>query len=522
MPQLDRNWDRRPVEERRASQIARLRRHLRTQVGPFSPFYRRKFADWKFDPDSLRTWDDLRRSPFTSKQDLLPSAENPGGPRSFILQPTPELIRSALPKAELLKFVAKKLLRGDARTKRDLVAEYSPASLLFTTGRSSSSIPFFLTPFDEKLMLESGRRIAAVLGLEAGRDRTVSLFPYAPHLAFWQVAYCGLAAGLLTLNTGGGKIMPTEKLLGAIETLKPTCVAGMPGFFYHLVRRAVEEGRDFSSIHTVCLGGENVPPGFRSKVAESLAKVGAKDVKVTSVLGFTEARLCWAECTGAPRTGFHTYPDLNLFEIVDPDSGEPLPEGTTGELVYTTLEGRGSCVVRYRTGDVIEGGMIESAPCPGCGRLVPRISSNLQRRSNVKSLDIGKIKGTLVNLNALTELLAGETDLEEWQLEIRKRNDDPFEVDEIVLYASLKRGVDAAAFTQKIQTDVRNTAEIGLNEVLIEDTPALLRRIGMETLQKEERIADRRPKPGGGAAATSPASAAKPTTAAPSSPTART
>lgn len=494
MPQLDRNWDRLPAAERKAGQIARLRRFLRERVGPYSPHYRRKFAEWKFDPAALRTADDLRRIPFTTKQDLLPSEGNPQGARDFVLAPTPELLRRHLPKPELLKLAATKLFRGEAAAKRALVREYSPSSVLFTTGRSSSSVPFFITPYDERLMLESGSRIVQVLGLEAGRDRTISLFPYAPHLAFWQVAFCGLAEGLLTLNTGGGKIMPTEKLLGAIETMKPTCVAGMPGFFYHLLRRAVEEGRDFSSLKVLCLGGENVPPGFRTKVSESLAKVGAKDVRIASVLGFTEARLCWAECVGAPRTGFHTYPDLCLFEVVDPDSGEPLPEGATGELVYTTLEGRGSCVLRYRTGDVVEGGMIESEPCPGCGRLLPRISSNLQRRSNVKTLDIGKIKGTLVNLNALTELFSGEPAIEEWQLEIKKRNDDPFDVDELLLHVALKPGVDGAAFSARIQDDVRNAAEVGLNGVVVEDVAALLRRVGMETLQKEERIADRRPK----------------------------
>jgi phenylacetate-coenzyme A ligase PaaK-like adenylate-forming protein len=497
MPNLDRNWDRRPFAERRARQMASLRRYLRTQVGPFSPFYRRKFAEWKFDPEALRTFDDLRRIPFTTKQDLLPSDANPAGARDFILQPTPELIRTRLPRAELLKFAWRKLRLGEDGLRESLLREYSPATLLFTTGRSSGSIPFFLTPFDETLMRVSGRRISAVLGLAAGKDRTVSLFPYAPHLAFWQVAYCGMAAGLLTLNTGGGKIMPTEKLLGAIETMKPTCVAGMPGFFYHLLRRAIEEGRDFSSIKTVCLGGENVPPGFRAKVEESLAKVGARDVRTASVLGFTEARLCWAECTGATATGFHTYPDLGLFEIVDPESGEPLPEGSTGELVYTTLEGRGSAVLRYRTGDVIEGGLVESEPCPGCGRLLPRIRSNLRRRSNVKALDIGKIKGTLVNLNALAELFSGDRDLEEWQLEIRKRNDDPFETDELVLYAALKPGVSTEHFVARIREDVRTSAEVGLNDVRVEDTASLLRRVGMETLQKEERIADRRPATSG-------------------------
>jgi phenylacetate-CoA ligase len=491
-PRFDRRWDRRPVGERRAFQLERLRRFLKTQVLPFSPFYRRRFEGTNFDPRSLRVWDDLRRIPFTVKQDIVPSAENPGAPKDLVLAPTPESIRSSSPPGKLLALAARRAIVGVEGLKRDLIAEYSPASMLFTTGRSAGSIPFFLSPFDHEVMLEAGRRITAVLGLEAGRDRTVSLFPYAPHLAFWQVAFCGLSTGLLTLNTGGGKIMPTEKLLSAVETMKPTCVAGMPGYFHHLLRRAAEEGRDFSSVKVVCLGGENVPPGFRKRTAETLRSLGANDVKVVSVLGFTESRMCWSECAGAAHTGFHTYPDLSIFEVVDPESGEPVPEGTTGELVYTTLEGRGSCVLRYRTGDVVEGGVVESEPCEGCGRLVPRVRSNLQRRSNVKSLDVGKIKGTLVNLNALTEIFAGDAAIEEWQLEIRKRNGDAFDVDEIVLYAALRKDVDASAFEERIRADVRNAAEIALNDVVVEPTASLLKRVGMETLQKEERIVDRR------------------------------
>ena len=75
--------------------------------------------------------------------------------------------------------------------------------------------------------------------------------------------------------------------------------------------------------------------------------------------------------------------------------------------------------------------------------------SNLQRVSNVKSLEIGKIKGTLVNMNALSELFSGDAEIEEWQLEIRKRNDDPFDVDEIVLHCALKGREEPEAFKRR-------------------------------------------------------------------------
>lgn len=492
LPGFLKNWDRMSLAEQRSYQAQRLRAFLKNQVAPFSPFYRRKLAEWKVDPERIHAIEDLRRIPFTTKQDLVASPERPNGARDFILTPSEELIRTALPKGQMLRIFAQRLRLGEEGLRRRLTEEYAPASVIFTTGRSSGSVPFFITLYDQEILIEAGRRITEVLELAPGHDRTVSLFPYAPHLAFWQVAYCGMGTGTLTLNTGGGRIMPSEKLIAAIEQFKATCVVGMPGFFYHLLRRAVSEGRDFSSVRTVALGGENVPAGFKRKIVDTMALAGAKNVRVASVLGFTESRMCWTECAKGEGTGFHTYPDLGIFEIVDPSDGHPLGEGETGELVYTGLDGRGSVVLRYRTGDVVEGGLVESEPCPGCRRRVPRIMSNLQRVSNVKSLEIGKIKGTLVNMNTLSELFSGDPEIEEWQLEIRKRNDDPFDVDEIVLRCALRGREDPEAFKRRIQEDIYGRSEIHVNEVRVEPLADLLRRIGMETLTKEERIVDRR------------------------------
>jgi hypothetical protein len=118
--------------------------------------------------------------------------------------------------------------------------------------------------------------------------------------------------------------------------------------------------------------------------------------------------------------------------------------------------------------------------------------SNLQRVSNLKALEIGKIKGTLVNMNTLSALFSADPEIDEWQLELRKKNDDPFEVDEIVLHAALKSRVDPEAFKRRIQEDIYGRSEIHVNEIRIEPLADMLRRIGMETLTKEERIVDRR------------------------------
>lgn len=484
-------WDRLAPDERRAFQEHALQKLLTTQILPFSPFYRAFFERHHVDASKIRTLEDLRRIPFTSKQDLLVTEANPEGPRQLILQPDAATIRSRLHGLAKARLLARGLVLGKTRLRRQLFEEYNPCTIFFTTGRSTGSIPFFLSAYDHRILRLAARRIAAVLGLQPERDRVLNLFPYAPHLAFWQTFFCGFETGTLTLNTGGGRVMGAERLLSSIEKIKPTMIVGMPGYFYHLLRMAVDEKRDLRSVRVVALGGENVPAGFKRKVTDMLASIGAPDVRVASVLGFTESRMCWAECTGERRTGFHTYPDFGLFEIIDPKTGENLPEGQTGELVYTALDGRGSMLLRYRTGDIVEGGMI-TAPCPGCGRAVPRIMSDIRRVSNVKNLDIGKVKGTLVNFNELSAAFSEDSEIEEWQLEIRKRNDDPFETDELILHCCLRSGTNPAAFESRIQQLVHERAEIHLNGIHITDLKSMLDLVGMEEKTKEERIVDRR------------------------------
>ena len=485
-------WDHLSPSELRSMQIGKLRTYLRNQVLPFSPHYRRIAEEQGFQPSDIKSHDDLRRIPFTTKKDLLPSAENPEGPREFILQPSAETIRTALPWGQKLGLLWRKLHRGEEALKQQLLAEYNPVKLFFTTGRSADSIPFFLSRYDLDVLRETGRRIADVLNLSPQNDKALSLFPYAPHLAFWQVAFCAESAGILTLNTGGGRVMGGDRILQLIAKMKPTLVSGMPGYFYHVLRKAREEGLQFPFIRKVALGGEMVSPNLKLKIKSILEDMGAQDPKVASVFGFTEARQCWAECTGAENTGFHLSPDLAIFEIIDPDTGVPLGEHETGELVYSTLDGRGSPLLRYRTGDIVEGG-ISYEPCPGCGRCIPRLSSIIRRSSNVMSLDVSKVKGSYVNFNTLREMLDDHPTIEEWQIVVGKVRNDPFELDQISLHCTLTPNAARESFTEDIQNKVNALAEIHFNAIEFHDLDEMLELVGMETNTKEERIVDRRP-----------------------------
>jgi len=492
-PLFDKFWDRRSPDEYRAIQAKRLRDFLRYQVVPFSPHYRKVIGDsLGFDP--IRDLSDLAKLPFTTKELVAPTQQDPQRPRDFVLQPTADLLRQHWPLSWKLRLLRERWLHGEAAMKESLAQEYRPVSAFFTTGRSALPTAFLLSRIDLRILEEVGRRILQVARVDSAEDKVVSLFPYAPHLAFWQVYYAGVGSSVFTLNTGGGKVLGTDAILQAIQKVRPAFLVGIPGYIYHVLREAHAASMDLSFVKGLALGGDQVTPGYRARVKELLQTLGASQPRVQSVLGFTEARKCWAECPGEEASGFHTYPDLEIIEIVDPETGKPVEEGQTGELVYTCIAGRGSCVLRYRTGDLIVGGMT-TQPCPFCGRTVPRLASQLQRVSQQKSFQLSKVKGTLVNLSALKEALDNDPRVEEWQLVIKKRNDDPFDVDEMLLNLALSPRVPEGQqdrVKRELEDKIFQISEVRLNATRVLPLKDVLELLGMETQLKEKRIVDLR------------------------------
>ncbi len=483
-----------PAAEQRRLQDRLLSRLVREYLMPFSPHYRELFAKHGLTADSIRTVDDLRRVPLSSKLDLLPTDDEPQRFKDFILQPDPATLKRAWPMRRKLPLLWQKWTRGEKSVKERFRREFYPSFMTFTTGRSADPIPFFYSPHDIANLHETGRRLVEVLDIDS-ETRIANIFPYAPHLAFWQVVFAGMETGMMVLSTGGGKVMGSAGDLRAIARLRAEALIGVPGYIYHLLRRGVQEGHDLSSIRTVVLGAERVPQGMKAKIRAMLAQMGAGDVTVLGTYGFTEARMAFAECPTKDdsSSGYHVYPDMAVFEVIDPESGEPVAEGEDGELVFTPLQGRASSVFRYRTGDRVRGGMIHE-PCPHCGRTIPRISNDLTRESSVKDLNLMKVKGTLVNLEDCAMILGELESVEEWQIELKKKDNDPLEVDEIVLRLAVRQGADLKATETRIREEFKGRIEVSPNRVEVEDLDSMLRRIGMETEMKEKRFLDSRPQ----------------------------
>ncbi len=125
---------------------------------------------------------------------------------------------------------------------------------------------------------------------------------------------------------------------------------------------------------------------------------------------------------------------------------------------------------------------------------MPRISSDLTRESSLKDLQLLKVKGTLVNLEDCAMLLGGIPEVEEWQIELRKKDDDPLEVDELVVHLAVRDGARPESTAEQVRTAFKSRLEVAPNHVEFLGLEAMLRKIGMETEMKEKRFVDARPK----------------------------
>ena len=450
---------------------------IKNQI-PYHPFYRNVFKKNKISFSDIKTTDDLKKLPFTTKEDVAPTAKEPKKFLEFVLQPNKDLIVKHASINKKIKVIF---------NKNQMYYEYKPVHLHFTTGRTANATPILYTCSDLSRLEESGKRMIDMLNISRN-EIIINAFPYAPHLAFWQTFYAAKGANLLSLHTGGGKVLGTEKIINSIESMKATCLAGMPGYIYHLIRTAKGLKGNFGSLNLVVFGGERVPIGLRDKIKDDLASIGSKKSRVLSTYAFTEGKSAWLECS--EESGYHLYPDFEFIEIIDKNNVN-VNEGEKGEIVYTSLDWRGSVFLRYKTGDITKGLYYEK--CPHCKRTLPRIDGAIERSSEYKEFKLAKVKGSFVNLNIFFPIMIAHKDVEEWQVEIRKKNNDPYEIDDLIVYVTPKK----KANFEKLKNDLKNKI-IAATEVTPKivklDLKELLKRLGMETELKEKRIVDSRKK----------------------------
>jgi phenylacetate-CoA ligase len=486
---LQNRWQQLPEAEIRILQAEKLRRYLREVVIPFSPHYRELFHEHGLTAESIRTPDDLQRLPFTEKTSLLPTPEKPERFKEFILTPDRETLRRR--PATILRAV----LHGRKQVERELAAEFRPVSMFFTTGRAAEPLAFLLTKHDLDNLASASRRLMEVCGAQP-EFRMLNAFPFAPHLAFWFTHYAGVSSGVLTVSSGGGKVLGTEGNLRLMRKLNPDAIIGVPTFIYHLLQQAIEGKVRCENLKVIALGGEKTSEGLRRKLQDMAGELGARNVQVLSIYGFTEGKLAWAECPfphGQESGGYHLYPDLAVIEIVDPKTGRTVPSGQPGEIVFTPLDARGTVVLRYRTGDYIDGGLTYE-PCPHCGRTLPRLVGRISRASEIREMHLDKLKGTLVDFNQLEHVLDDAPHIGAWQLELLKADNDPFNPDQIVLHVQKTDAAADVQVTRELRERVYSQTEIHPNQIIFHTAAEMRQLQGVGVVMKEQKVVDHRPR----------------------------
>jgi len=142
------------------------------------------------------------------------------------------------------------------------------------------------------------------------------------------------------------------------------------------VPSAIASGIDLSKLRVLIAVGRSLTVDERAALGEALSEAGAPDARIAAAYGVAEGRVLWGECAvpagSTDSFGMHTYSDLEVVEIVSPETGAPVREEEPGEIVVTPLTFRGGGAPRWRSGDLAVGGLT-SKPCPNCGRTIPRV-----------------------------------------------------------------------------------------------------------------------------------------------------
>ena len=305
--------------------LAKLKLILKN-VAESSPFYQDKFKEASVDIEKIRSFKDLKLLPFTYKEEL----------------------RDAYP------------LGLKAVSENEVIRIHSSSG---TTGKPVI-IPY--TRKDVDIWALMMMRCYMMAGLTC-QDR----IQITPGYGLWTAGIgFQLGAerlGAMAIPTGPGN---TEKQLEMLIDLKSTALASTSSYALLLAEEIQKRGlRDKICLRIGVIGSERWSEKMRSRIETELG------IETFDIYGLTEIYGPGIALDCSFHEGMHYWSDHLLFEIIDPITGEQLPEGTLGELVITTLTKEGAPLIRYRTRDLTR---IIPGLCK-CGCPFPRIDRILGR-----------------------------------------------------------------------------------------------------------------------------------------------
>ena len=317
------------VAELRKMQLAKLQELIPYEYERV-PLFRRRCDEKGVKPRDLATLADLAKFPFMIKTDLRD--EYPYG-------------LTAAPMKDIVRFHC-------------------------SSGTTGKPICIPATMADVDIWSDGVARCLAMYGITEEDVLQVS-YGYGLFTGGLGAHYGGEKLGCAVLPTGAGN---TEKQIMLMKDLGVTAIACTPSYFLHLATTAAQMGVDFrrdTKLKHGIFGAEPWTDEIRRKI-EEISGITAHDIYgLTEIAGPGVAGNC-PYCNGLHVWEDHFYP-----EIIDPDTLEVLPDGEQGELVFTTLDRRGTPMVRYRTRDISR---LQTEPCK-CGRTM-RVMDRIHARTD--------------------------------------------------------------------------------------------------------------------------------------------
>jgi phenylacetate-CoA ligase len=312
-----------------------------------SPFYREKYKD--VDLSKIRTMEDFKSLPLTDKCELRDAY--PLGLQSV---PDGQIVR---------------IHSSSGTTGTPVIIPYTKQDVE-----------------DWAIMFERCYRMAGVTNM----DR----IQITPGYGLWT-AGIGFQAGAERL---GAMVIPmgpgnTDKQLRMMEDLRSTVLTATSSYALLLAEEIDNRGlKDKICLKKALIGSERWGEKMRKRIADTLG------VKLYDIYGLTEIYGPGIGISCDYACGMHYWDDYVYFEIIDPKTGKNVPDGTSGELVVTTLRKQGAPLIRYRTHDLTR---IIPGECK-CGSKHPRIDILIGRTD-----DMVKVKGVNIFPGQIDELLAG-------------------------------------------------------------------------------------------------------------------
>ena len=379
------------------------------------PFYKRSFDDAGFDPYSVTSLDDLSRAPFVTKQDLRDNY-----PYGMFAVPLSEV--------------------------RELHMSSGTTGVATVGGYTAHDLDFWGDCF---------ARGIAYAG--AGPNDVVQVcYGYGLFTGGMGAHYGGLHSGALTIPMSAGN---TERQIRVLREMGSTILCCTPSYAMHIADTAISMGIDPAKefhLRAGIHGAEAFSDNFRRELEHKL------NYRVLDVYGLTETMGPGVAVECLEQDGLHLAEDHFYAEIIDPATGEVLPDGEWGELVLTTLDREASPVVRYRTRDITR---IIPGQC-ACGRTHRRID-----RLHGRTDDMLIIRGVNVFPSQIENVMETFDAVSSWyQIELTTQN----YLDVVTLKAEVNPGFDfddmsaIEGLQRRIQAALKAALSVGVRVRLVE------------------------------------------------------